>query len=316
MSEFPLVSVIITTYKRNNYLKRAIESVIHQTYTNLELLIVDDNDYQDVYSQSVEKIVLYYSKIFKNIKYLPMIHNSGACKARNYGIQIAQGTYINFLDDDDEFEPNKIELQVNKFKNLDNSYAAVGCFAVIKDKKGKIIRYDRNRIKGNVFFDNLCSSIAQTSLPLIRRESIIRSGGFEEIPSSQEHLMWANLFSICPNYDYVDKELVVIYHHDGERISNGDKKIEGAIELEKRFKKFNSQLNRQQITYLNLCLNKNIIYACVNVGNRKTAINYFKFRKQISPKISFEDLKIIIKIIIGNNIIKKVNIFKNKLYWI
>ena len=307
----PLVSVIITTYKRSDYLKRAIQSVLNQTYRNIELLIVDDNDFDTEYSQQVKKIVEEIQENDGRIAYVPMGKNSGACEARNHGFHESHGEYVDFLDDDDEFHKEKIALQVSKFSSCDSKTGMIGCFAEIKDETGAIIQYDRNEIRGDVFFTNLCCSICQTSLPLIKREVFEKSGGFEKIISSQEHLMLARVFDVCPYYDYVDKELVTIYHHSGERISNGKKKPQGAIELAKRFKRFYPKLDDEQIQVLELAMNANIINSFVLIGDRRNAHSYYKKRRKLRRQFTIDDVKLLFGIIFGSDAKKKLHqIFK------
>ena len=99
------VSVIIPTYNREATLKRAVESVLNQTYTDFELIIVDDgstdNTRQLVENIHDDRITYYYVKI-----------NSGAAAARNYGIERAEGEYIAFQDSDDYWHSDKLEKQM------------------------------------------------------------------------------------------------------------------------------------------------------------------------------------------------------------
>lgn len=307
----PLVSIIITTYKRHDFLKRAIDSVLNQTYSNIELLVVDDNDFASEYSASVQKLVKDIQTNDKRIRYISMQKNQGACAARNKGFQESKGEFIDFLDDDDEFYREKIELQIEKFASCNPKVGTVGCFAEIRDGKGNVIQYDRNRIKGDVFFANLCHSICQTSIPLIKREVFEASGGFENIISSQEHLMLARVFDVCPYYDYVEKELVKIYHHNGVRISNSRSKPQGAIELAEKFKRYYYKLSDEQIQELELAMNANIINAYLLVNKRKEAYQYLRYRRNIKSQLSMVDLKLIAGILFGSNVKKIVHkIFK------
>ena len=97
-----LVSIIIPTYKRANYLERAIESVIRQSYRNIEIIVVDDNDSGSKYREENIKIMSKYEGC-KNIKYLKHRKNKNGAAARNTGIAAAAGEYLTFLDDDDFF---------------------------------------------------------------------------------------------------------------------------------------------------------------------------------------------------------------------
>ncbi len=299
INNLPLVSIIITTYKRHDYLNRAIHSVLNQTYKNIELIIADDNDSDSEFSKQVEALVAEFRKNDDRIVYLPMGKNSGACHARNAGFAYSHGDYVDFLDDDDEFYPEKIQLQLEKFNNSDSGVGMIGCFAEIKNDRGQIVQYDRNTIRGDVFFENLCHSICQTSLPLIRRDVFEKAGGFEHIVSSQEHLMFARVLDVCPYYDYVDRVLATIYHHNGERISNGTKKPQGAIELSERFKRYYPKLNKSQVSQLELCMNSNIINAYVMVNRRKEAFEYYKKRKELKKKFTVEDGKLLFGILFG-----------------
>ena len=298
----PLVSIIITTYKRHDYLQRAIESALHQTYKNIELIVVDDNDEKTEYSKQVKSIVERIQIKDKRIQYIPMGKNTGACAARNRGFECSKGEYIDFLDDDDEFMPNKIQKQLEKFDRCERNIGSIGCFAIIKNEKGEIVQYDRNRIRGDVFFENLCHSLCQTSIPLIKRKVFEKSGGFENIISSQEHLMLAKLFSVCPYYDYVEEELVVIHHHKNERISNSEKKPLGAIELSERFKRYYPRLSDGQIKILEQCMYSNIINAYILVGKRKEAIMYYIKKKNNRDKFTKEDAKLLFGIVFGSTI--------------
>ena len=97
-----LVSVVIPTYKRSNRLPIAINSVLSQTYSNVEIIVVDDNG-ENNHTLDTKKILQPYLK--KNqIKYICHQTNKGGCKARNTGAFAANGTYIAFLDDDDFYD--------------------------------------------------------------------------------------------------------------------------------------------------------------------------------------------------------------------
>lgn len=99
----PLVSVIIPIYNRNEYICEAIDSVLAQTYKNYEIIVVDDGSTIDV------KRVL--EPYMGKIKYIYQ-ENKGLAAARNTGIKNSNGKYLAFLDDDDLFEPRKLEFQV------------------------------------------------------------------------------------------------------------------------------------------------------------------------------------------------------------
>ena len=107
------VSVIIPTYNRFRYVKRAIESVKQQTYKNLEIIVVNDCSTQ----------IEYYEDNWEGVSIIHLPVNSrqlfgypSAALARNKGSEVATGTYIAYLDDDDIWFPRKLELQLNLMK--------------------------------------------------------------------------------------------------------------------------------------------------------------------------------------------------------
>lgn len=107
----PLVSVIIPTYNRAHLVKRAIDSVLKQTYKNFEIIVVDDAS-----SDNTEQIINLFAD--RRIIYIKQEKNMGVAAARNAGIKKARGKYIAFLDSDDEFCAGKIESVLEKFSVL------------------------------------------------------------------------------------------------------------------------------------------------------------------------------------------------------
>lgn len=162
-----LVSVIITTYNRDFYLEKAIQSVVNQTYTNLEVLVIDDGSKIN-YAESI-------CNQFANCKYYHK-KNGGLSSARNFGISVAKGEYIAFLDDDDFWKSDKLEKQVEILK----TYASVDCVhssAAVVDEKGNLtgqcIGADENKVhkrSGYVFWNALACWVVKSPTPLIRKK--------------------------------------------------------------------------------------------------------------------------------------------------
>ena len=143
------VSIIIPTYKRSEMIGRAINSVLHQTYKNIEVIVVDDNDEDSEYRKITEEKVKQYLNL-PNFTYLKHNKNKNGAVARNTGIKKAKGKYIGFLDDDDEFLKEKIEMQVNALKNTDDKIGAVYCgYNVLRGNK--IISQITLNDKGDLF---------------------------------------------------------------------------------------------------------------------------------------------------------------------
>ncbi|MFQ8707113.1 MAG: glycosyltransferase family 2 protein [Thomasclavelia sp.] len=114
MSE--LISIITPTYNCANFIGETIDSVLAQTYSNWEMIIVDDCS-----TDNTEEIVNNYSNSDKRIKYYKLDNNSGAAVSRTKAMELANGQYMAFLDSDDLWYPNKLEYQINYMKK--NNYA-------------------------------------------------------------------------------------------------------------------------------------------------------------------------------------------------
>lgn len=125
----PLVSAIIPTYNRANLIGRAIESAIAQSYSNLEIMVVDDaskDNTQEVINTIKDP----------RIRYIRHQTNCGGAAARNTGIDAATGEYVAFLDSDDFWLPNKLELQLSEIQNHPDSGKVVS-YTQFKLDKGQ-----------------------------------------------------------------------------------------------------------------------------------------------------------------------------------
>lgn len=111
-----LVSIITPMYNSEKYIKQCIESVINQTYKNIEMIIIDDGS-----TDKSRQIVLEYANKYDLIKYIKQERNMGIAEARNNGIRSSKGRFIAFLDSDDLYKKDKIEKQINFM--LKNNYA-------------------------------------------------------------------------------------------------------------------------------------------------------------------------------------------------
>lgn len=123
----PLVSVNITTYNRAHLFPRCIDSVLSQSYPNLEVVVVDDAS-----EDSTPELVSSYQSKDKRIKYHRHESNKGNAFARNTAWRNSSGLYIAFMDDDDEWiDPHKLEKQVEHFESYkEHSFLAIACSSV------------------------------------------------------------------------------------------------------------------------------------------------------------------------------------------
>ncbi|MGM5483171.1 MAG: glycosyltransferase family 2 protein [Nanobdellota archaeon] len=248
----PLVSIVIPTYKRPTNLKRAIDSVINQTYKKWELIVVDDNEPETVYRKETEGFMKRYAKNAK-IRYIKHNKNKGAPAARNLGIKKAKGEYVGFLDDDDEWVSSKLEKQLEVFENSNIENLAF-VYSRWWNIQGNNIRksdidYRDDFTNKLIMYQNGISN----SVMLFRKESLLKVGGFLDLPCAQDLDLVLRLFAKGYKADFYDNYLVKIHIHQGERITTSLKKIEGTkrmFETEKKYY-FKLSLYEKLVAYSN-----------------------------------------------------------------
>lgn len=168
-----MVSVIIPTYKSNTTLKNAIDSVLSQTYENIEVIVVDDNNPDTEHRRTTEKIMKEYLENRK-VVYIKHEKNKNGAAARNIAFKHSNGDYICFLDDDDIFLETKIQKQVEYLKT-NNQYQAVYCW---RYQNGDIIQ---NEKVGDLSAELLSLTFTPyTSSIMLRRTCYEELIGFDE----------------------------------------------------------------------------------------------------------------------------------------
>ena len=264
MNKQPLVSAVIPTYGRSEMLKRAIGSVLNQTYDNIEIIVVDDNDSDSEDRKRTESALQKYLQN-DQIVYLKHEKNAGGCAARNTGIDAANGEYIGFLDDDDEWLPEFIAKHLEK---LSSGADVVYCnYFLVNDLSGKDkLEMKPSNKRGNVF-NNLLRGWcpATTSMFLVKKVCFEQSGNFDDsLQSFQDYDMWLNL-SRSYKFDYCEEPLIVKYKHDFEQLASNPVKRQHALNtLQSKWNKllnikeeedFNETIKKLQkkIYYIELC---------------------------------------------------------------
>jgi len=227
----PLVSIIIPTYNRPKYLQRAIESSLKQTYRNIEVIVIDDNS-------NYNPLTIIEGFKDNRIKYYKNSVNRGSVFSRNRGLSICSGDYVNFLDDDDEILPQKIEFQVAKFKesNVEN-LGVVSCDMEYKRKDINMLK--ENHLKGNIYKRLLRQYCIYGIHSMLIKKKFIPKFDLN-LKSSQEYDLSIRLARRC-NFDYVPKRLAITHTSENQISFNYKKKIDGTKYL---FKKYRSEYLR------------------------------------------------------------------------
>ena len=210
----PLVSVIIPTHNRADMLYRAVDSVLNQSFANLEVIVVDDGSTDD----TQRRIETYADP---RIRYFKHDESKGASAARNTGIRQARGKYIAFLDDDDEWLPTKLEKQIPVLQQAPKQVGLVYCWMDYYED-GKLIYQHHPMLRGYVF-DQVLDRQRLGGCPtlLVRREVVEDVGGFDE------SLLRGNdgdfIRRVCLDYEVeLIPEVLVRVHigHQHERITS------------------------------------------------------------------------------------------------
>ncbi|MBR1876700.1 MAG: glycosyltransferase family 2 protein [Lachnospiraceae bacterium] len=186
-TEKALISIVITTCNRSTgILKRAVKSAVDQTYANKEIIVINDG-------AGNEDIIRNALAGFKEVRFVQNTGEHGVSNVRNLAVDEARGKYLAFLDDDDEWLPEKLELQ---YEAADDDTGLVYCdYYAIKD--GKVLRSDDSKEypRGEVFSKLLGSNfVGGCSIPLIKKEALLKAGKFDtNISFGEDYDMWLRI---------------------------------------------------------------------------------------------------------------------------
>lgn len=224
------VSVIIPCYNDEKYVGKAIESALNQTYTPVEVIIIDDGSGDESLKiiRSFDEQITYQTG-----------KNRGACYARNWGLRIASGKYIKFLDADDFLFENAIQKQTSQISDVDNRSIVFGdrCALYEGESVNEVIR-DGNRWTSNRRrrpdedpVEYIVRVTPQTSSPLHRRRLLEEVGGFDErLSCYQEYDLHLRLCLSGVNFRYMPAEVgIAKWHSDGQITTSGDSDPEARL---------------------------------------------------------------------------------------
>lgn len=205
----PQVSVVITTYNRAAVLPRAVESVLAQTYTNFELIVVDDHS-----TDSTPEFVA--SLADERVRSLRHDCNTGQSKALNTGIDAARGEYVAFLDDDDEWLPQKLASQVAVLDAAPPQVALVyGWRRIMDEESSRTLRTICHTWRGDIFENMLAlDTPVPPSLWLIRMSVAQALCGFNEKTHRSRDVEF--ICRLCEqgwHVDYVPRVVLLTYLH-------------------------------------------------------------------------------------------------------
>ncbi len=272
MTEVTMVSIIIPSYNREELIERSVRSVLNQTYKDLEVIVVDDcstdNTMQVLKGIDDERLRVYQLE-----------KNSGACVARNKGIELAKGEYIAFQDSDDEFLPTKIEKQIEILKRDDVDV----CVCQI-DRVGYKSSYESGLYpdieEGIIDFDILLKRSTISTQMIVGKRKVFEDIQFDnEMPRFQDFDL---VIRIGKKYNvYFLKEPLCKVYLQNDSITKSN--VKGIKAYERIIEKYSDIWPSHRLAYCNILQNLGAAYTLE--GEHKPSIYSEILKYNFSIKI-------------------------------
>lgn len=300
MKNKPLVSIIITTYKRPSSLERAINSVLNQTYSNIEIVVVDDNNRNTEFRYETKELMEQYNENTK-VKYIKHSENKNGAAARNTGINHSNGYYVTFLDDDDEYRKDKIEKQVHFLENNDE-YAGVYCGW----QEGSDTIHPKH--KGDLTFYLLSGEvrIVTNAIMISRKSALFINGWDETFRRNQEAVLLLRFFDAGYEIGYVPE---ILFDQDTEASPNASNASQNEEDFdyyldvhERQIKESSKELERSPNTIYSYRY-RGVLLRYLKQDDYSGALRlYFKMMKRIPLRFNRDIFVYIIKRLLGKDI--------------
>ncbi len=321
MNNKPLVSIILTSYNHSKYLNRALDSIFNQTYSNIEVIVVDDCSTDESHS-----ILYEYKEKYPKLQLNILEINSGSyVNSTNFGFSLASGEFVNFAQCDDYSDNRQIEKLVEKA--IQNPEAGVvyskshlidsSGFILTDDFKTRELAFRKkckndNLISGNLMLQFLSYScvIPNLSSALIKRDLYAKSGGLStKYKVAADWALWMNLTSLTDFY-YITEPLNYFRQHPNT-IRNTIKLEHQIFELFDIFYNFKKNNNLSLRKSLNLYIGSNIVWIGFLLFDKKYFTLYFF--KIMSKSLKYNKFNFIYFTVCLLKVIKE-SIFRNRLF--
>ena len=293
MSNLPLISIIVPTCKRADMLERAIDSILNQTYSNIEIVVVNDNVPDSEFDLKTKATLQKYDKD-NRVNCVSTTGLTGGGAARNLAIKHTNGEYVAFLDDDDRYLPDKLETQYNFMieRDLDMCFQDVKWF----NEKEKLVEFRKmdyvtDFSKDNLIRQHILHSISPTAIYMIKRKELIKTEGFGEVIMGQDWFLMLRCIEAGLKIGYMPGAYVIQYLHSGERISLGDNKIKGENLLYEYKRKYFRYLTKKDIKYVDFRHYAVLAFTCLRSKKPLKAIGYIFKTLFLSPKLCISEAK-------------------------
>ena len=223
MNDQPLVTIIIPAYNHEAFVEQALESVLHQTYKNIELIVIDDGS-TDRTAERIGEVVR--SAGAGKVTFLTQ-ENHGLPRTLNRGLQLARGQYVAFLASDDAYLPTRIEEGVRALEGADVSVPASYSDGYIVNERGQKVDLFSSRYAVPVGQNQRKELMIGNWIPalsvLFRRSALLECGPFDERGAIEDYDMLLRMAARCGNMVYVPTPLFLYRRHLSNLSSDGER---------------------------------------------------------------------------------------------
>lgn len=285
-SESILVSVIVPTFKRAERLPIALNSLLAQEHRNVEVVVANDNVPGSEWDVSTESVLSGYEEADLRVRTVHTTGATGGGAARNLACAQASGEYLAFLDDDDEFLPDKVSTQLDFMleRGLDMSWQDVSWY----DERGRLVEHRRldhckDFSREGLLRAHLLTPISPTSIYMLKRTLFERTEGFGEVATGQDWWLMLRCIEAGARIGYMPEVHVRQYLHSGGRLSVGQNKIDGEEARHEKVREYYPLLTRKEVSYVEFRHNAALAFACMRGGRRTDSARYAVRALRASP---------------------------------
>ncbi len=286
----PLVTVVVPTYKRANRLFAALESVAKQTYQNLEILVVNDNIPGSEWDIATEEVLAAFDD--QRLRVVHTTGRTGGGAARNYACSLARGEYLAFLDDDDQFLPDKVETQLAfiQLNSLDMCWQDVAWY----DEGGKLVEHRRldhceDFSRQGLLRAHLLTPISPTSIYMLKKVLFDNTKGFGEVATGQDWWLMLRCIEAGAKIGYMPEVHVRQFLHSGERLSLGANKVSGEMARHEAVRNYYPILSKKDVRYIEFRHNAVLAFAMKRSHEYLPAVEYAIKAFIASPSACFRE---------------------------
>lgn len=251
------VSVIVATFRRAQELRRALDSLAAQTYENMEIILVDDNQ-DSAWNEKIAAIAADFMQQNPSVSMKVIVNqeNLGSAKTRNIGISECCGRYVTFLDDDDVYFPDKVKRQVSFMIEGNYDFSITDLYLYNQNEK-LVDKRTRSYLRGARQEDlskyHMMYHLTGTDTLMFERNFLTQIGGFGPANVGDEYYLVQRAIEAKGRFGYLPGCDVKAYIHTNEGgVSSGDGKIRGENALYECKKKYFDKIDRKSRRYITM----------------------------------------------------------------